>query len=255
MPSGYRVVDAPHAVLNERPESLNRVRVDIPAHVDLFGVVDAVVLVSRVGQSVVDLVFVGEDGRSGHDARRDVRHDGGACDVRHGHGHRRGHGAEPCRTRASSSCRIHLGGQSRRDFAADVRLVNLDLAGQLQGVVLLHEVCANQAHHAGSRLVGNAKLPLHLLRGDTASCAGHEEHGVEPELKRRRGLVVDRASGRVEVEAAAVARPRLALLRRLVALEHALRLALRAMGVLAVRRVAVAPQPFKAGGIIGETRG
>ena len=62
----------------------------------------------------------------------------------------------------------------------------------------------------------------------------------------------DGASRRVQRVAAAGASPRLPLLRRVVALESTLGLALRALGVLAVRRVTLAPKPFKARGIIGK---
>jgi hypothetical protein len=54
----------------------------------------------------------------------------------------------------------------------------------------------------------------------------------------------------VKVIAAAGASPRLALLRSLIPLERALSNALRAVGVLAVRRIAVPPQPVKAGGVV-----
>ena len=54
--------------------------------------------------------------------------------------------------------------------------------------------------------------------------------------------------------AAARAGPRLALLLGRVALEDALAVALRAMGVFAIGRVAGAPQVLQAGGVVGELR-
>ena len=116
--------------------------------------------------------------------------------------------------------------------------------------VLLHELVTNQMRHAPRRLVGDAKLAFQLLRGDTASGAGHQVHAVEPEVKRGRGLVEDRPGGRVEVEAASDAIPSLTAGVEGVALERALNLALRAVGVLAIRRVALAPKRLKASRIV-----
>src|SRR5438552_126704 len=86
MLSGHGVVYAADATLYQRPEALNRVRVDIPTYVDLGRVVDAVVEISRRAKRVVNLVFVGEDHGRGKYAARDMRHDGCSLHVRHGHG-------------------------------------------------------------------------------------------------------------------------------------------------------------------------
>jgi hypothetical protein len=64
--------------------------------------------------------------------------------------------------------------------------------------------------------------------------------------------VEDRPRRGVQVMPAVDARPGLALLLSSVASKHALRLALRAVGVLSVFGVAVAPKPLYTGSIIGE---
>src|SRR5215208_2539594 len=55
------VVDPPDAVPEQGPEPLDRVRVDIPDHVHLLRVVDALVSVALPAQLVVHRVLVGED--------------------------------------------------------------------------------------------------------------------------------------------------------------------------------------------------
>ena|SRR5436853_865989 len=64
----------------------------------------------------------------------------------------------------------------------------------------------------------------------------------------------DRPSRGVQMVAAGGAGPRLPLLFGLIAPEDLHFLALRALGMFAVRRVALAPQVLKAGGIVGELR-
>ena len=47
-----------HAALRERPQALNRVRMDIPANVHLLRVVDAAVVVSRFPKPILVAQFV-----------------------------------------------------------------------------------------------------------------------------------------------------------------------------------------------------
>ena len=69
MLSGYRVVDATDATLYQRPEALNRVRVNVPAYVDLLRVANARVAIALLPKRVVDLVFVGVNRGRGENAR------------------------------------------------------------------------------------------------------------------------------------------------------------------------------------------
>lgn len=91
-----------------------------------------------------------------------------------------------------------------------------------------------------------ARVRAASRRFRTGAC--HEVHGVEPELERGRGLLEDRPLHRVDVEAARVARvgrPGLG------AVELALPVALGAVGVMAVRRVALPPEPVEARRVVG----
>src|SRR6266568_4255902 len=71
-------------------------------------------------------------------------------------------------------------------------------------------------------------------------------------MQRRGRLLEDRASGGVQMVAATGAGPGLALLLRRVALEHSLRLALGAVGVLTIGGVPLAPEVLQASLVIRE---
>ena len=85
----------------------------------------------------------------------------------------------------------------------------------------------------------------------TAS-ASHEVHGVKPQVQRGRGLLEDRPGCRMDVMPAARAGPRLPALLGRVLFENSLPLALGALGMFAVLRVAGPPQVFQTGGIVRE---
>lgn len=122
----------------------------------------------------------------------------------------------------------------------------------LRTAILRHQLVSNQVGHAPRRLVGDAKLPLKLLRGDAAARAGHQVHRVEPQVQGRGRLVEDRPGCGVEMVSAALTGPRLALLRGGIPAEFTGLLALRAFGVSPVLGIAIAPQPIKAGVVVGK---
>lgn len=71
-------------------------------------------------------------------------------------------------------------------------------------------------------------------------------------MERRRRFVKNRSRCWVHVMTTGITGPRLALLRSLVTREGRHSLTFWAVRVYAVFRVAIAPQPFKAGRIVGE---
>jgi hypothetical protein len=133
-------------------------------------------------------------------------------------------------------------------FAAEIGFIDFDFTIQSAHWtwVVVREHGANLLEHAPRRLVGNASLPLNLLRANSASRGCHEIDGIEPSGERRGRLVEDSASSRVNMMAALVARVRRATL-------HAMMLGGR-FALLAVDSlwVKVLAQPLKAGHIIGE---
>src|SRR3972149_1984381 len=263
MLSRDRVVDAAYPVLGERPEPFNCLGVHIPTHVDLRLMHDPLVLVALPLQLVVQSSFVCEHDGGWHNVRDE------GVDVRQLR--RCNDRTNPTTTLYSAQHSGFLRRVSQRPSASlsaaglvqrlltrlisraptNVGFVNLNFARQ-GGHFLIHQLAPDKESHSPRCLVGDAQLAFDLLSGDAATSAGHQVHRVEPQVQRRRGLVEDRSGSRVQVRAASRARPRLALLRRLVSLERTLRLAFRTVGVLTVFRVAVAPQPFKASDIVGK---
>jgi hypothetical protein len=135
-------------------------------------------------------------------------------------------------------------------FPADEGFICFNFASEIADT--LFEQRADLIEHAPRGLVGNAKFPLKLLRGDSASGACHQVDRVEPQMQRRGRFVVDRSRRRVQVITARGARPRLPLLLGRVTMKHPLGVALRTMGVRAIRRKAVAPQLLKASLVVAE---
>lgn len=255
MLSRYRVVDPINPTLHERPESLNRVRVNIPTYVDFGRVVNPVMVEPRLPQRVVGTHFIGINGGSRKHPLSDVWHQGSPARVgnRHGHDlafplHHAEHSLLASRTAPTEA--FPLGGVHVDGFPAEVGLIKLYRAVQWF-VRLFHQLVPNFLGDSPRRLVSHPKLSLKLLSGYPASSASHQVHGVQPQVQGRGRLVEDGSSGGMQVVTADGASPRLALLLRLVPFEGAYRLALRAIGVLAVRGVPTPPQRLQASLIIG----
>ena len=84
--------------------------------------------------------------------------------------------------------------------------------------------------HPPRGFVGDSGFPFQLLGRYAGASRGHKEHGVEPNLERRRGLVEDRVCGGRDMRATELARVDLAapypvVVRDLIALDamHAVR--------------------------------
>jgi hypothetical protein len=133
-------------------------------------------------------------------------------------------------------------------LSANVGFVNLNVTGKHR-VILCHEFGADQVAHPPCRFVRHANLAFNLLGGDPTASASHQVHREEPPVQRGRRLRKDRSGERVQVVAAGVAVP-CGAIRHLVELAQAL--ALRALRVGAVFGVALTPEPFKAGRVVGE---
>jgi len=143
MLSRDRVVDATDAALGERPEAFNRVGVDIPAHVDDFGMINTVVLGIQPSS-----------GRCTTPTRRcrpsrvaapfdQVRHEPGLLDVRHGYRH------DPTATLDHAEnrllVRVRAKASAWRPLAptADLGFVGLNHAGE-HFRVLFHKLVSDQ---------------------------------------------------------------------------------------------------------------
>jgi hypothetical protein len=249
------VIDARNTALHERSEALNRVRVDIPAHVDLCRMMNAPVTEPHVSQRIIEPSFIGKDRGRGHAATHDMRQnvrrlrrrrddfrDNPTAAFNHPEN---GSFAFPSRG-ASQALRETLVAV----FAAEIRFVKLDFARQLAAII--GQRITKTIENAPRGFIGDAKLAPKLFSGDTASRACDQVHRVEPEMKGRGRLVEDRPRGRVQMMPTRDTRPRLPLLRCRVALERANFVALWAMRVLAISGQTIVPKPVQARVIVGE---
>ena len=172
--------------LNERPESFNRVGVDVAANVFLGDVVHGGVLVAVHRQPLVGIQFVGRYRGVPVHMLDDVLLKAGPLHVRHNAGddiattfHHAEHDDLAKRRPAP------LAGA----LAADHDLVNLDVATDRRVAVNEGEVLADFMTHAPSRLVVHRKLALQFLGRNPVTGRGEQIHGVKPLLQRGVGLV------------------------------------------------------------------
>jgi hypothetical protein len=240
-----------NASLGERPESLYGVHMNIPAHVNMVRVIDSFMLVSLLGQPVIRPKFVSIDGSRSQNPFLYVGQERSSANVRDCHGYNfalsLNHAKHWCFVRGFT----WSASWSSSPASTYVGLVKFNLTAK-RLIGLFHQFLSDFLCHAPGRFVSDPKLTLQLFSGYSASGASHQVHGVEPQMKRSRGLVEDGSSGRVDVVTAPQASPRLALLSGLVPLELPLLLALGAVGMGAIGRIAVAPEPFKASFVVGK---
>lgn len=232
--------------LDEGPEALDAVGVDVANDVNLRGMLDAPMVVAppHVREPVIAMQLIGIDGALRQDVLTSQREKCRARNVVDGQSLDAAAPLDDTKNRSLGFVAAHGPAGSVLPLAAHVRFVHLDSAVKRSRVVL--KKLANLVEHPPSRLVGHTRLPLNLLRGDAAACRCHQVDSVEPSAERSAGLVKDRASRGMDVMAAAIAGIRAAtrhamMLRDAVALlaEHAI-------------RVKVLTEPFKTSVIVGE---
>ena len=241
---GNDVVYAANPPLHERPEAFDGVCVDIPTHVHLRCVVNAVMEVARLPKSAIRLPFVGVHDGAGHDVLSDQRYEGLSLRV----GNLLGDHATLALNHSENGCFAGAGAGATRPpvaaLAADVRLIGFDCAAEHCPVIF--EKLPDLVKHPPSCFVGDADLPLKLLRGNTAASGRDQKDGVEPKTQGRARVLKDGARHRVFMVSAAVARVRRTALDAMV-LCH--RLADLTVNAFRVQEVA---EPIKARPIRGK---
>src|ERR1035438_3495670 len=206
------MINAPYPGFDQKPEPFDCVRMNIPVHIHLLAVVDALMRVPACAQTVVGLEIVGKDHRAGQDvfldqsSQRVGLHIGGD------------EGANLSFTLDHTHDWSFLSATSPRAFApaSVVRLVHFNLATESanRSAVFIGQHGPNLLEHAPCGFVGYASLALNLFRGDAAPGSRHEVHSVEPSCERSGRFVKYRVSGRVHGMAAMIARIRWATLDR-----------------------------------------
>src|ERR1035441_7305997 len=82
---GNGMIDTANPALYERPETLDGLGMHVPTYIDALRVPDAVMLITRLRQWVVNRIFVRVDGGLRQHVFFDVRHNRSALNVRNGH--------------------------------------------------------------------------------------------------------------------------------------------------------------------------
>ena len=195
-------VSAANAILEMRPEILNAVDMRVAPDVFARTVVYAFVFVALLGQSVVRAQFVSVNGRTGHDVFLNDRAQGFARIAWH---HLRHHLPVALQHSKHDGLVADVVPALAVRLAADVGFIGFDFTEQRPLTVNGFHVLANQVRHAPSGFVGNAKLPLQFLRGNTVARRGEKVDRVEPELQRSAAVLKRSSDSRMEMMAAPLA--------------------------------------------------
>jgi hypothetical protein len=196
---------AHYTALEDRPKTLNRVRVNRADHVLFFAVIDGSVR-HGVGQALVSGPRVGRKQANfvGNRLANETENFIAACPVQN----------------ASHDIALTLHGANDGYLAAvvaflfipvavlivsaDVGFINLDNAAKL--FLRLHHCGTDFMAHQVRRIVGaEAHLPLNLKGANSFFARGHEMHDLEPVAQRLVGVLEDRSDQHREPIAARVA--------------------------------------------------
>jgi len=201
------MINATDPAFHQAPESFHGIRVDIADDIDLLIMLNPTVPVSRahVAHSVVHVPLIGEHGRFRHDVFLDNRKQGRTLNVLSCES------LDPALTLRDAEDRsfgLHLPSASLLADTSEVGLIHLHartaFPAKRPGIIGQHR--ANLFEHAPRGFICHSGFALNLLGRNSAARRSHQVDRIEPSGQRRRRLVEDRASSRVNMVAALVAR-------------------------------------------------
>src|SRR5713101_1362079 len=206
------VINATQPILDERPEPFNRIRMCVANDVNFFRVVDSSVPIVAHSKPVIRRMLIRKDYAFRHDV---FTHDSDESIRFYVIGNQSADAAftfDHSNNRSLFLVATHAATGTLFAATAVIHLINFYLwltatATKFSRLIFVQHG-ANLFKHAPCGLVSNTCLPLNLLCRDTAPSRSHEIGRVEPCGKRGGRLVEDRASGRVNVMTAIVARIR-----------------------------------------------
>lgn len=246
-----RMINATHAILDQAPEAFHGVRMDVANHVDLGSVVDSLMVVSHIRHvldTVVAIEFIGKHGALRKNVFPNHAKQSGTFHIVRNQSLDATFALYNSHDGSFNSISGHRSARTAFPFASHVRFIHLHVlaASTKWRSFLVRQHGSNLLEHAPCGLVGNASLPLNLLRGDTASGLGHEVDRIKPSRERSGRLVKDRVGSRVNVMAAMIARVRRSAHNTMVLGHRFARFAIDTVWVEAITK------PFKAGRVIRE---
>jgi hypothetical protein len=201
------VIDASNAILCQRPEAFNRVRVRIARDIDALPVMYPLVLITGPFEWIVGDVFIREDDALGQHSLRNMRNERCGLGIRNHFGHdftAAFNETEYRRFPSAASSQVLPFAPMLVLFQTAIKaFVRLNLASQWTIAFIEHR--ANPVEDTPCAFIGDAKLAVQLLRADSASRDRHQMDRIEPELERRCRVLKDRAAHRVFVMTAILA--------------------------------------------------
>src|ERR1700722_17501651 len=171
------MVNATNTSFDERPEPLNRVRMDFPVYINLLGMVDPPMRVTACPNAVVRAECVGKDRR----VRQNVLFNESPKRIGFHIGSDKS--ADLALALDHAHDRSFLGSASACAFASApvVGLIHFDLATEAANwtATFVGQHRPNLLKHPPRGFVGHARLALNLFRANSATSGSHQVHGIE----------------------------------------------------------------------------
>jgi len=177
---------SPDRPFEHGPEGFERVDVGISVRPILGAVIDRVVVIAERPKNAIRRPFVGTDTRSRGNLARNFRDQGSALRVGDDLGV---HFAVALQDTEHNRLARRAASPFAGSLAADIRLIDFNMAGQGRLAVQVAHVFPDLVRHAEGGRVRDAQLALQLLRRDAMPCRGEQVHRVEPLLQRNMGAV------------------------------------------------------------------
>lgn len=182
-----------------RPETLNRVGVNVALNVLPLPVLDGFVEMPDRADLVVGIGFVGRNDRTRRNHSLNERHQRDHLDVFDGAGFdftlaldSAKHGSLASGTTTTLSTAN----------AADIGFIQFDNLLAVQRIGRLSHKHPNLLVDSPRTFVGNAKVPFEFFGGDSILAVANQENGVKPHSKRGGAFVKNRTFSRISLEAA-----------------------------------------------------
>jgi len=233
------MINAGYATLDQRPEVLDIVSVNLPSNVDFGTVLNPFMLVAKPCYVVITRKFISVKNRIGGYIFCNKRDNGRPFDIGNGGSH------DPALSLDyPDNSNLALG--SSASFAvpntADIGFVNFNFASKDR--IGFAKQSPDLFEHSPSRFISNTSFPLNLLRRDTTSGRCHSVNNLKPSPQRRSRLMKDSTRSRINLVVAIVTVIAWAI-SKLMMLGHSL-----ANWALNALRPAMVFNPFKASIVI-----
>jgi len=236
------MINTRYATLNQTPEVLDIVRVDLAIDIYLGTMHNPLVFVAKSGYMVIARKFICVKNRIKSYILSDKRNEGGSLYIRNSGSHQL---ASPLHNSNNSNFAFSSPSTFSVPNTAKVGLVSFNLA--CEDGICFGKQYPNLLEHTPSGFVCDLEFPFNLLSGDSASSGSHSVHNLKPNPERRGRLVKDCTRSRVNMVATVIAGIARAF-RDLVVLCHSL-----AVWALDAVRPAMVLNPLKASIIIRES--